>query len=174
MKIIRTFVNGLHTFCYGNNDIDEMERLFKEWTDPEFLETFFQDHKKDLYFDNLTIEEAIEQTLDSVKVILRELKSLQHIKEPVLDTIFCNLNNEPGLKKMSKQKKAQRRLRIYAIRIDKNCFVITGGAIKASLRMADEPHTRKELQKLDKCMEYLTDNGIFDKESFDDYKILDL
>ena len=57
-------------------------------------------------------------------------------------------------------------LRIYAIRLEKNVFVITGGAIKLTRAMQDRPHTKKELDKLNRCRQYLLSNGVFDSESF--------
>jgi hypothetical protein len=30
----------------------------------------------------------------------------------------------------------------------------------------DRPHTQKEMQKMDRCRDYLKDNGVFDADSF--------
>ena len=57
-------------------------------------------------------------------------------------------------------------LRVYAIRIEKNVFVITGGAIKLTHTMQDRAHTQEELSKLNQCRQYLLDNGVFDSDSF--------
>ena len=40
-------------------------------------------------------------------------------------------------------------LRIYAIRIDANYFLITGGAIKLTRTMNDRDHLLEELQKIE-------------------------
>ena len=55
---------------------------------------------------------------------------------------------------------------IVAIKIDNNCFVITGGAIKFHHLNKDRPHTQKEMQKINRCRDYLKDNGVFDADSF--------
>ncbi|WP_430613208.1 hypothetical protein [Flavobacterium sp. JP2137] len=57
---------------------------------------------------------------------------------------------------------------MYAIKIDEDVFVITGGAIKLPLQhlMEDRVHTKEELRKLECAKEYLKDNGIFDEDSF--------
>ena len=55
---------------------------------------------------------------------------------------------------------------MYAIRIDTNCFVITGGAIKVTRTMQQHPETNNELQKLEKCKNYLQSKGVFDDASF--------
>ena len=57
-------------------------------------------------------------------------------------------------------------LRIYAIRLEKNVFVVTGGAIKLTHTMQERVHTQLELDKLNLCRQYLVDNGVFDSESF--------
>jgi hypothetical protein len=55
---------------------------------------------------------------------------------------------------------------LYAIRIDENCFVISGGAIKLTHLMKVRPHTQRELDKLDAAKSYLQKQGIFDEDSF--------
>lgn len=66
------------------------------------------------------------------------------------------------------QKGRQNCLRLYAIKIDEETFVITGGAIKLPLHhlMEDRDHTIKELQKIKKAQDYLRANQIFDEDSF--------
>ena len=60
-------------------------------------------------------------------------------------------------------------VRVYAIRIETDIFVITGGAIKLTPLMQDREHTKVELDKLNRCKEFLKSNGIFDQDSFIDY-----
>ena len=48
-------------------------------------------------------------------------------------------------------------------------YIVTGGAIKLTPSMQDRPHTMLELQKLNKCRDYLKQNGVFDQDSFIDY-----
>lgn len=60
-------------------------------------------------------------------------------------------------------------LRIYAIRIEPNVYIITGGSIKLTAKMQDRKHTQTELDKLNICREYLIQNGVFDQDSFVDY-----
>ena len=64
-------------------------------------------------------------------------------------------------------------LRIYAIRLEPNVYVVTGGAIKLTQRMQDKEHTSLELEKLNKCKEFLKYNGVFDKDSFIDLNMED-
>ncbi|NBW34801.1 MAG: hypothetical protein EBR30_07235, partial [Cytophagia bacterium] len=53
-------------------------------------------------------------------------------------------------------------LRIYAIKLESNVYVVTGGAIKLTRSMQDREHTRLELQKFERCKAYLREQGIID------------
>jgi len=55
-------------------------------------------------------------------------------------------------------------LRIYALRIDRNTYIITGGAIKLTQKMQERDHTDIELKKIEKCRNYLLELGIVDKD----------
>ena len=60
-------------------------------------------------------------------------------------------------------------LRIYAIKLDDNVFLITGGAIKLTHLMEEREHTLEELKKMEQVRRYLIDNGVFDSEGLNDY-----
>lgn len=57
-------------------------------------------------------------------------------------------------------------LRIYAIRIEPNVNIVTGGAIKLIRTMQECEHTALELQKLNRFKAFLKANGVFDPDSF--------
>ena len=50
--------------------------------------------------------------------------------------------------------------------LEKNVFVITGGAIKLTRTMQERSHTHAELDKINQCRQYLASNGVFDLDSF--------
>lgn len=56
-------------------------------------------------------------------------------------------------------------LRVYAIRLEQNLFVITGGGIKTTRSMQDCPRLSKELEKLEYCAQHLKERGDEDFES---------
>lgn len=60
-------------------------------------------------------------------------------------------------------------LRIYAIRIEPNVYIVTGGAIKLTATMQEREHTKRELDKLNTCRDFLKQNGVFDQDSFIDF-----
>ena len=57
-------------------------------------------------------------------------------------------------------------LRIYAIRLEPNVYIVTGGAIKLTRTMQEREHTAIELRKLNRCKNFLQANGVFDKDGF--------
>jgi hypothetical protein len=75
-------------------------------------------------------------------------------------------NQEYKVVQLSMQKGRKNYLRLYALKIDENCFVITGGAIKFTHLMKERPHTLIELNKINKCKDFLKSNNVFDNDSF--------
>ena len=60
-------------------------------------------------------------------------------------------------------------LRIYAIKLEQGVYIITGGAIKLTLRMDERDHTRRELEKMEKVRQYLLEENIVDEDGFLDF-----
>jgi hypothetical protein len=60
-------------------------------------------------------------------------------------------------------------LRIYAIKLAKGVYVVTGGAIKLTATMQEREHTAAELAKIEKVRNFLLDEKIIDDESFIEY-----
>jgi hypothetical protein len=177
MKILPTFVPSLYAFRYSDQEFDELEKIFDEWEDASFLYTFFEENEQDI---SVSIDEAIAKVRNEAKFLRKKLIDLT-TSEPIrLNELFKNLyNNELTFKPLSLQKAPNRWLRLYAIRIDVNIYVITGGTIKLDggaiaarkeFRMQDRSHTNNELKKIKKCRDYLKVEGVFDEDSF--YEII--
>lgn len=175
MKIIHTFVPSLLAFKFSKDKPDELERLFDEWNDPVYLNEFFEENEQDI---SLSIEDAIYKVRSEAKFLRKKLIELTTTEPIRLNELFKNLdNNEITPKLLSPQKAPNRWLRIYAIRIDENFYVITGGTIKldggliaakSHYQMQDRPHTNEELKKINSCRDYLKEQGIIDEESFNE------
>ena len=71
--------------------------------------------------------------------------------------------------KLKRIKRHSSWLRIYAIRLSEGVYVITGGAIKLTLKMEEREHTRQELVKLEQVREFLLSENIIDDDSFVEY-----
>lgn len=167
MKILDIFAEEnpehLYAFVYDEHAINEYDRLMNLWTDVTYLRMFARLNKV------VNVNEFIKDRLRDVERIQDLIDELLNQSKP-LEYYFKALNNnETGIKTLSPQKGRAARndgLRIYAIRIDVNCFVITGGAIKMSQAMQDHPDTKNELRKIKKAKDYLKENGVFDQDSF--------
>ncbi|MGL5785834.1 MAG: hypothetical protein ACRCX4_03305 [Bacteroidales bacterium] len=186
MEIISIFDPNLYAVAYDKHEIyasiedlshyineddlfDELTKAIELWTNPEYLESFFQKNNNFLqsgYWGNITIQEAISKTIEWAKALEEFINKSD---KDTIENCFLPLNNQtPILKSLGKSKLKENWLRLYAIKIDTNRFLITGGAIKLTRSMHESDHTRNELKKLSKVCEYLKGNDVFDGDSFDD------
>lgn len=175
MKILHTFVPFLLAFKYSNDLPDELERIFDQWEDPIYLSEFFEENEKDI---DVSIDYAIFKVRSEAKYLRKKLLELTKTKPIRLNELFKNLdNNETTPRLLSPQKAPNRWLRIYAIRIDENVYLITGGTIKLDggaiaannqYQMQDRNHTNEELKKINRCRDYLLHEGVIDEESFNE------
>jgi hypothetical protein len=164
MKIIRIFEDKLFSFQYENEEENEYDRLIELWSDTLYLYEFLKENKQDLP-KGYSIESLINQIVENSNRIDDVL--LNGVENNNFELFFKSLNNqEYKTKILSKQKGRKSYLRIYALKIDTNCYVITGGAIKFTLLMEERLHTKNELAKIEKCRNYLKENGVTDTDSF--------
>ncbi|MDD2475082.1 MAG: hypothetical protein PHI32_04115 [Dysgonamonadaceae bacterium] len=168
MRIVAIFADRLFAFRYKDEADNEYDRLLDLWTDTEYVRNFLNVNDKDIpihktkrQFVEYIREDAINIDEQLIKITETTDQSLSHFFQPLY-------NNEYQFKILSLQKGRQHCLRLYAIKIDEDTFVITGGAIKLPLHhlMEDREHTRVELQKLERAKSYLRENGVFDEDSF--------
>jgi len=185
MKIVNTFAvveGSLYStlFDIEQNSLDhngniipdiylhEFRRLFDFWNDPIRLRQFFTLHQKDLneeYWDGITIDEAIEKTRKEAQklesIILSYAEKGKTEKFENLSDVFKPLSDGKFEKKLEKDKakvKGKKTwLRLYAIRVDANFFVVCGGAIKLRETLNDRKYLLKELDKLKLTQNYLKD-----------------
>lgn len=163
MKIIRIFAlveESLYSVMYGNEIHHEFERLFETWNDAEYLEQFFFEQREDLerpFWGHISVEQAVIKTKRDARIL--ETKIIQIAKTgktdnyETLSTLFKPLHNEPDWLDPFEKSKVYGLLRpswirMYAVRLDTNLFLISGGAIKLTRKM-DKPHLQKELEKLE-------------------------
>jgi hypothetical protein len=170
MEIVRIFADRLTSFHYGTDQPDEFSRLFQQWQDPEFLVQFFNEHIEDLqsgFFGAVSPQTAIKRTRDEARRLEKKLQQLATGSPVNLDSLFAPLQQtEPIEFTRSKAKGDNQRswLRLYAIKLESNVYVVTGGTIKLTAAMQDREHTRHELSQLTRCRDYLREQGITDIE----------
>lgn len=188
MKIVNTFAvvqESLYSVLFDTelNAVDddgaiisqeqlhEFRRLFDFWNNPIRLRTFFEEHEEDLkddYWEGITIDEAIEKTRKEAKkleaILLEYAEEGKTTRTKNLSMLFKPLSNGKIEKKLEKDKvKVDGKktwIRLYAIRIDHNFFMICGGAIKLRKTLNDRTYLLNELEKLE-----ITLNDLMDEDN---------
>jgi len=165
MKIVRIFGEKLFAFHYDNENANELNRLLGLWNDVGYLHRFLKENERDT--GTISIEKRIEQIIEDANYLDELLLRLSTNENEKLEYFFKPLrNSEYQFQILSLQKGRKNYLRIYALKIDDDCFVITGGAIKLTHLMEEREHTANELQKLEVAKQFLKANDIYDSDSF--------
>ena len=156
----------LYSIQYDQTNLNEYKRILNYWRDQDALLAFFSNNMHDLengFRDNMTIDEAVTTTQEEASIFEETLFACNNSSQYELQHIFQPLyNSEYRLSSLQKSKGKIPRswLRIYALRLDSNCFIITGGAIKLTLNMRPA-HLQVELRKLERAKRFLQSNDIY-------------
>lgn len=169
--------NSLWAVRYDGAKDNALQLLFEQWSDPEWLVDFFLANMSDLtsYFKITDINQAIYDTIDdslSMQCLILDISP-----NADLDRLFRPLENSRINEMLLGWEKAKIRnrphhaswLRIYAIKLEPGCYIITGGAIKLTRTMQEREHTLIELNKMEAVRNYLLDGGAIDADGFMDY-----
>lgn len=177
MELVYIFAPNLFAVRFNKGEDDEFNHLFECWNDVEFLEEFFENNKADLesgFYNNHVVEHAVKRTKEEAQLLEDDLMELSRRsklgEKPDLDDLFKPLHNKDRFFMELHKTKAKGGynnswLRIYAIRIDTNTYVITGGGIKLTKTMNDREHLINELEKLTMVKGWLEENGFLDQKS---------
>jgi len=138
--------------------------------DIDYLLEFFEANKHDLRgnYGKYEFVDAIQEAAADINETLEDIIS---DPERSLDEVFKPFHNqEYQIKVLSIRKNAIRFLRVYAIRIESNVYVVTGGTIKLTRTVQEREHSRKAYEQLKAGQDYLRGQGIFDKDSFVEWR----
>lgn len=178
MRFDKILDNGtLWAVRYDGDRDNVLQILFEKWSDPEWLVNFFLDNMSDLmsYFKVTDINQAIYDTIDDnyrMQCLILDISP-----DANLDQIFRLLENSRSSEVLLGREKAKIRnrpqhaswLRIYAIKLEPGCYIITGGAIKLTRTMQEREHTLAELNRMEAVRRVLIDGGAIDADGFMDY-----
>lgn len=164
--IFEEIKDTLYATAYDDTKKNILDVLQEIWSNAQWLDEFFELNKSDLqsgFFGDISIEEAVEKTIDDADDLFIKIKGLNggHLPE-----LFKPLDDrEYKRKDFQKQKLSgegvKSWLRIYAVHFDDK-YVITGGAIKLTHQMEARKHTLNELQKLQMVRDALKLNEVDD------------
>lgn len=168
--------NTLWAVRYGDAEDNALQQLFSQWNDPEWLVEFFLANISDLksYFKITDVNQAIYDTIDDS--LRMQCLILDLSPEANLDMLFRPLHNSRANEMLLGKEKARIKqrpqhaswLRIYAIKLEPGCYIVTGGAIKLTRTMQEREHTLQELVKMENVRNYLISEGAIDVDGFED------
>ncbi len=166
MKIVSIFVHKLFAVHYEGETANEFDRLLDLWHDTSFLYQFLKENESDLRL-GVSVKQMAKSLIQDAESIEDTLIDIADHPNKTLDEFFHPLStHEHQVRVLSLRKGKAHVLRLYAIRLDTNCYLVTGGSIKLTQYMKDRPHTQKEWEKLNQVKDYLKQNGVFDEDSF--------
>lgn len=174
MKIDVIFDKVLYAFRYDGVENNAYQILMDRWTDTSYLYDFFTKHQEDIP-KNKSIAGMVKRISKDIDALDDWLYEMDEDGAVSIDELFRPLFNQNNRNVVLAKQKAKGHkksyLRIYALRIEKGCYVITGGAIKLSHLMEDRAHTEIELNRLEQCRQFLEDNRVLDDDSFYEFLI---
>ena len=169
--------NTLWAVRYDGTNDNALQLLFQQWSNPEWLVDFFLANMSDLtsYFKITDINQAIYDTIDDS--IRMQCLILDISPDADLDQLFRPLENSRTNEMLLGKEKAkiknrsqhEARLRIYAIKLEPGCYIITGGAIKLTRTMEEREHTLAELKKMEAVRNFLLNGGVIDADGLIEY-----
>lgn len=176
MKFVRVLPQYNHLWAVKSPDeeVDELTLLFRKWNNAEYLLDFFITNFDDLksFFKIERLDQAVADTFEDAEALQELVMDFPYTER--LDELFKPLDiTDARMSELTREKARnwdRKRhaswLRIYAIRLEPNVYVVTGGAIKLTRIMQERQHTALELDKLNRCKSYLKAHDVFDKDSF--------
>lgn len=151
--------------------------VFAQWDDVQWLRSFFKANMMDLqsFFNITDVNVAIDITAEDSDVLQRKILDIS--PDANLDELFRPLHNMQASEMTLDKEKANPKtlthhrswLRIYALKLEDGCYIITGGAIKLTRTMQEREHTLRELLRQEQVRNFLLANNIIDTDSFIDY-----
>lgn len=170
MTVSCIFAERLYSFKYDLHAVCVYHQKLWDWQDFEHI-----------------YEKAIENGIDITNIdqFFNEIffdreyfrKQIEfHANSNELFLLFKSLKNFSSTIESFEQSKAKvfvlphkrlSRLRLYSLRVNNTCFVITGGAIKFTNEMKDHPDTLAELDALKNGRRFLIDSDFGEDDIID-------
>lgn len=184
MKIIEWSKGVFYAVRYDGEVKDEYTRVFDYLTTTEDVKKFFYKYSSgisDYYVKNTGIprEEPDEYAIRVVtegRILDNYFQDLidntELSRRPDLDDCFQCLEGYEfyelkGMKGYGSYSPSM--VRIYAVKIDTNCYLMVYGGIKIEHSLSKCPELNQTTTKLNKVIEYLKQNSIFDRTGIEEY-----
>ena len=177
MDIEAIYEPYIYSIKYDGQEQSEYDRLFDAWNDitevVEFMRTYQEYLNDPIWGERYTPESAARKVRDEA-IELEDLfddlyENATHGETPDFDSHFKFLGGKYQVYEYIPMKSygtgRPSFLRIYAIKLKNNLYVITGGGIKLADTIQDSPDLQNHvLQNIDKVRAWLIQNGIMDEQ----------
>lgn len=178
MEIFEIYSPFIYSIQYDRQEENEFDRLFAEWVDVENITSFMERNKEYL---KATSWKRIPEPESAARLVFEEAEDLEKLfdqladntknnKLPDFDSHFHYLEGKYKYELQYQPMKSYSNghpalLRIYAIKMGKNTYLITGGGIKLADTIQNSPGLKDHvLQNIDRVRDWLKINGIMDSE----------
>ena len=181
LEIIAIYPPYIYSIQYDDVEENEFDRLFQQWNDMGYVTQFFDTYQE---FLKSPIWQNISEPEDAARQVLHEAIDLEDLfdelndntvngKEKDFDSHFHYLEGKykyelerPPMKSYGTDRPSL--LRIYAIKMGTNTYLITGGGIKLAEKIQDSPGLKDHvLNNIDRVREFLKANGIMDSDDME-------
>lgn len=177
MKLISIFANHIWSIKYDSDSDDVFTKLLDDWQNVEYLYNFFDYNwnlviKSDIW-KKYTKKDLIMCVREEAKYMqsyfLKLYKNSQTGNRPDFDKLFTSLGAEDAKLYNLYRCKAYGSiskpaiLRLYAIQVETNAYVITGGGIKLTKTMNECKYLENEIEHLNQVQKWFKNEGIESK-----------
>ncbi|MBR1543286.1 MAG: hypothetical protein IJ626_00095 [Muribaculaceae bacterium] len=182
LEIIAIYPQNIYSIQYNDQEENEFDRLFNLWNDVGYITQFLEDNQEYL---NLPIWQQTPNPEDAARQVLQEATKLEELfdslyenvlkgRKPDFDNHFSFLEGKykyflqwPPMKSYGTYRPSL--LRMYAIKMKENVYLITGGGIKLADKIQNSPDLKDHvLQNIDKVRTFLKENGILEAEDMNE------
>lgn len=156
----------LYAVVWEGEETDSFDQMISLTEDPMAIENYLRNNKTyfDLGYYHYSMEEAADRIIDEYEELVEEIitraQEGPYEEKYSLQRLFLPLDDRKGLLDYTKAKAKSSTykpiIRIYGYKLDTNCIIISGYAIKLTLRM-DHPDLKRELDKLNVLEKYLNE-----------------
>lgn len=187
MKLIETYSGMIWSACYEGENKDVFSKLYKKWTDSEYLTEYILSHrgflKDNPFFNNMTEKEIIQNAGKEARSFFKSFTKFywneKNNEHPNFSDRFVFLNKPTEGKDDLKRKMYGHPrdvnlmisvLRLYAVKVPSSkkdeppAYIITGGGIKLSDSMPQMKELNQEYNRIETVQNWLALNKIADKE----------
>jgi hypothetical protein len=163
---------------YDEKQEDEYTSLFRSWNDVNYVMQFMEEHKEllnaSVWRGRNTPVIATKQVMneaDGMKLLFERLNTnAKKGRKPDFDDLFVYLDGKYKYVREWHPMKSYgpihpSMLRMYAIKMGSNIYLITGGGIKLSDSIQHSPDLKDHvIQNIDRVRAFLRENGIMDSD----------